>query len=93
MNQEIYPLSDLDSLLPKDNNTEDDLLELPEPFPEEQKTPSNQTSITHELEHLSFTPTDKRTIALNNRPGKGKPNAPSRQLIRIQKKNEETTLE
>ena len=68
MNQENYPLSDLDSLLSKDNITENDLLQLPEPIPDEPKTPSNWTSITHELENLSITPTDKPTIPLNDWP-------------------------
>ena len=58
MNQENYPLSDLDSLLSKNNIIEDDLLQLPELFPEEPETLSNQTSITHELENVSITPTD-----------------------------------
>ena len=93
MNQEIYPLSDLDSLLSKDNITEDDLLHFPEIFPEEPKTPSNQTSITHELENLSITPTDKPTIALNDRPSKRKPTAPSREIFGKHRKNEETTLD
>ena len=39
MNQENHLLSDLDSLLSKDSITEDDLLQLPEIFPEEPKTP------------------------------------------------------
>ena len=64
MNQEVYSFSDLDFLLSKDKITEDDLQQLPELFLEEPKTPSNQTSITHELENLSITPTDKPTIAL-----------------------------
>ena len=92
MNQEKYFFSNLDSLLSKDNITEDDLLQLPELFPEEPKTPSNQTSITHELENLSITPTDKPSIALNDRPRKRKPTAPSKQLFRKQKKSQEATL-
>ena len=68
MDQEDYSFSDLDSLLSKDNITENDLLQLPELFLEEPKIPSNQTSITHELENLSITPTDKPTIAINYRP-------------------------
>ena len=81
MTQEDYPCSDLDSLLSKDTITEDDLILLPELSLEEPKTPSNQTSITHELENLSITPTDKPTIALNNRPRKRKSTIPSRQLF------------
>ena len=65
MSQEDYPFSDLDFLRSKDNMTEDDLLQLPEVPLEETKTPSNYTSITHELENLSLTLTDKPTIALN----------------------------
>ena len=93
MNRENYLLSDLDSLLSKDSITENDLLELPELFHEEPKSPSNQTSITHEPENLSITPTVKTTIALNDRPRKRKPTAPSRQVFRKQKKNEEATLD
>ena len=65
MNQEDYSFSDLDFLVSKDNITQDDLQQLPEKFPEELKTPSDQTSITHELENLSLTPTDEPTVALN----------------------------
>ena len=91
MSQEDYPFSDLDFLLSKDNITEDDLLQLPEvPF-EESKTPSNHTSITHELESLFLSPTDKPTIALNTRPRKRKSTTPSRQLFYKQKKSEEAT--
>ena len=89
MNQEEYSFSDLDFLLSKDNITEDNLQQLPELFPEEPKTPSNQTSITYELENLSITPTDKPTIVLNDRPRKRKSTASSRQLFRKQKKSEE----
>ena len=91
MNQEDYSFSDLDSPLSEDNFTEDDLLQLPELFPEEPNTPSNQISITHELENLSLTPTDKPTSALNIRPRKRKSTTPSRQLFRKQKKSEEAT--
>ena len=91
MNQEDHSFSDLDSLLSKDNMTEYDLLQLSELFPEEPKTPSNQTSITHELGNLSLTPTDKPTIALNVRPRKRKSTTPSRQMFRKQKKNKEAT--
>ena len=93
MSQEKYPFSDLDSLLSKDNITEDDLLQLPETSPEEIKSPSKQTSITHELESISITPTDKPTIALNGSPRKRQPTAPSRQLYRKQRKSEEATLD
>ena len=86
MSQEDYPFSDLDFFLSKDNITEDDLLQLPEVPLEEPKTPSNHTSITHELENLSLTPTDKPTIALNI--GR-KSTTPSRQLFHKQKKSEE----
>ena len=91
MSQEDYPFSDPDFLLSEDNVTEDYLLQLPELLLEEPKTPSNQTSITHELENLSLTPTDKPTIALNVRPRKRKSTTPSRQLFQKQKKNEEAT--
>ena len=62
-----------------------DLLQLPELSPEEPKTPPSQTSLTHELQNLSITPTDKPTIALNDRTRKRKPTAPSRQLFRKRK--------
>ena len=91
MNQEDYPFSDLNFRLSKDNITEDGLLQLLEQFPEEPNTPSNQTSITHELGNLSLTPTDKPTIALKVRPRKRKSTTPSRQLFQKQKKNEEAT--
>ena len=83
--------SDLDFLLSKDSITEDDLLQLPELLPEEPKTPSSQTSITHELETLFITPTDKPTIALNARPRKRRSTTPSLQLFSKQKKSEEAT--
>ena len=91
MTQKNFLFSDLDSLLSKDSITEDDLLQLPEPFPKEPKTPSNQISISHELENLPITPTDKPTITLNDRPRKRKPTAPSRQVFRKQKKSEDAT--
>ena len=91
MSQEDYPFSDLNFLLSKDNITEDDLLQIPEVPLEEPKTPSNYTSITHELDSLSLTPTDKPTIALNIRPRKRKSTTPSRQLFHKQKKSEEAT--
>ena len=91
MNQEDYPFSDLDFLLSKDNIKEDDLLQLPEIPLDEPTTPSNQTSITHELENLTITPTDKPTTAINFRPKKRKPTAPLRQFFHKQKKSEEST--
>ena len=91
MSQEDYPFSDLDFLLSKGNITEDDLLQLPELLPGVPKTSSNQTSIVHELENLSLTPTDKPTIALNVRPRKRKSTTPSRQQFHKQKKSEEAT--
>ena len=91
MSQEDNSFSDLDFLLSKNNITEDDLLQLPELFPEEPKTPSSQTFITHELQNLSITPTDKPTIALNLRPRKRKSTTPSLHLFSKQKKNEEAT--
>ena len=86
MNQENYPLSDLVSLLSKDDITEGDFLHLPELVPEEPKTPSNQTSITHELQNFSLTPTDKPTIALNDRPRKRKPTAPQNSSCKTEAK-------
>ena len=91
MSQEDNSFSDLDFLLSKDSITEDDLLQLPELLPEGPETLSSQTSITHELENLFLTPTDKPTIALNIRPRKRKPTTPSLQLFSKQKKNEEAT--
>ena len=93
MSQEEFSFSDLDFLLSKDNNTEDDLLQLPKLLPEEPKNPSNQTSITHELENLPITPTDKPTIAVSVRLRKQKSTTPSLQLFHKQKKNEEATFE
>ena len=92
MSQEDYAFSDLDFVLSKDNITEDDLLQLPEVPLEEPKTPFNHTSITHELESLSLTPTDKPTIALNIRPRKRKSTTPSRQLFHKQKKSDQATF-
>ena len=91
MSQGDYPFSNLDFLLSKDNITEDDLLQLPEVPLEETKTPSNHTSITHELESLSLTPTDKPTIALNITPRKRKSTTHPRQPFHKQKKSEEAT--
>ena len=92
MSQEDFPFSELDFLLPKDNITQHDFLQLPELRPGEPKTLSSQTSIAHELENLSLTPTDKPTIALNVRPRKRKSPTPSRQLFHTQKKNEGATF-
>ena len=91
MTQEDYPLSDLDFLLSKDTITEDDLIQLPELSPEESETPSDQTSISHELENLSITPTNKPTIPLNYRPRKRKSTIRPRQLFQKQRKSEEAT--
>ena len=89
MTQEDYPLSDLETLLLKDNITEDDILQIPEPFPEEQRNSPNETPLRHELENLSITPTDKPTTPLNDRPRKRKPTIPSRQLFKKQRKSKE----
>ena len=91
MTQEDYPLSDLEPLLLKDNITEDDILQLPELIPEEQRNSPNKTPLTHELENLSTTPTDISTTPLNNRPRKRKPTIPSRQLFKKQRKSEDAT--
>ena len=91
MTQESYPPSDLDSLLSKDNITEDDLLQLPELLLEERRNAPNKTPVNHQAENLSLTPTDKPTIALSDRPKQRKLIIPSRQLIQRQKKNEEAT--
>ena len=91
MNQENYSFYDLVFPLSKNNITEDHLVQLPELPPEEPTTPSNQTSITHEQENLSLTPTDKPTIALNVRPRKRNSTTPSRQQFHKQNKNEEAT--
>ena len=58
MRQEDYLLSDLETLLLRDNITEDDILQLRELFPEEQRNSPNETPLTHEFENLSITPTD-----------------------------------
>ena len=92
MNPEYHSFSDLDFLLSNENITEEDLLELPELPPEEPTTPSNQTSITHELENLSITPTDKPTTAINYRPRKRKPAASLRQFFQKQKRSEAATF-
>ena len=84
MTQEDYPLSDLKTLLLKDNITEDDILQLPELIPEELRN-------SHDFKNLSITPTDKPTTPLNDRPRKRKPTIPSRQLFKKQRKSEEAT--
>ena len=91
MTQEDYPLSDLETLLLKDNITEDDILQLPELFPEEQRNSPEEAPLTHEFENLSITPTDIPTTPLNDRPRKRKPTIPSRQLFKKQRKSEEAT--
>ena len=48
MTQEDYPLSDLETLLLKNNITEDDILQIPELFPGEQRNFPNETPLTHE---------------------------------------------
>ena len=93
MTHEDYPLSDLDSLLSKDNITEHDLLQFPEKFSEDPKNHSSQTSLTHELEDLSITPTDEPTIVLSDKPKKRKPTSPPEQLFRKLKKSEEARLD
>ena len=89
MIQEVYPVSNLDSLLSKDNNTDDDLLQLPELLPEEPKNPPSETPLTDESENLAATPTDKPKIAVNYRAKKQKSTILSRQLLRKQKKSEQ----
>ena len=74
--QEDYPLSNPETLLLKDNITEDDILQIPELFPEEQRNSTNETPLTHEFDNLSITPTDKPTTPLNDRPRKRKPTIP-----------------
>ena len=87
MTQEDYPLSDLEPLLLKDKITEEDILLLPELFPEEQRNSPNKNPLTHEFENLSITHTDKPTIPLNDRPKKRNPTIPSRQLFKKQRKS------
>ena len=89
MTQKDYPLSDLETLLLKDNITEDDILQLPKLFPEERRNSPNETPITHGFENLYITPTDRPTTSLHDRPRKRKPTIPSRQLFKKQRKNEE----
>ena len=92
MTQEDDSLSDLETLLLKDSITEDDIPQLPELFPEEQRNSPNETPLTHEFENLSITPTVKPTTPLNDRPRKRKPTIPSRQLFKKQRKIEEATF-
>ena len=68
MTKEDYPLSDLETLLLRDNITEDDILQIPQLFPGEQRNSSNETPLTHEFENISITPTDKPTTPLKDRP-------------------------
>ena len=91
MTREDYLLSDLDSLLSKDNITENDLLQLPELLLEDQKNSFSETALTHESEILSITPTDEPTIALNCKAKKRKSTIPSTQIFQKQKKSEEAT--
>ena len=91
MTQEDYPLSDPKTLLLQDNITKDDILQIPELFPEEQRNSPNETPLTHEIGNLSITPTDKPTTPLNDRLRKRKPTIPSRQLFKKQRKSEEAT--
>ena len=88
---EVYPLSDLETLLLKDNITQDNILRLPELFLEEQRNSPNETPLRHEFVNLSITPTDKPTTPLNDRPRKRKPTIPSKQLFKKQRKREEAT--
>ena len=91
MTQKDYPLFDLETLLLKDNITEEDILQISELFPEEQRNSPNETPLTHEFENLSITPTDKPTTPLNDRPRKRKTSILSRQLFKKQRKSEEAT--
>ena len=90
--QEDYPLPDLDSLLSKDNITEDDFLQLPELVLEEQRNSPSKTLLNQKPENLAFTPIGKSRIALNDTPKKRKSNILSRQFLQRQKKSEEATL-
>ena len=92
MTQKNYAFSDLDSQLSKDKITEDDLLQFPGITIEEQRNSPRRASLTHELEDLSITPTDKPTIALNDTHRKRKSTIPSKQLFQKQRKSEEATL-
>ena len=92
MSQEDYLLSDLEPLLFKNNITEDNILQLPQLFPQDQRSSSSKTPLNHELENLSITPTDKLTIALNNRPRKRKSTISSSQLFQKQTRSEEATF-
>ena len=81
MTQENYHFSDLDSLLSKDNITGDEILQLQELFHEEPRNSPSKTLLTHEPENQSITPTDKTTIALNDRAKKRKSTIPWRQIF------------
>ena len=78
MAQEDCPLSNLDSLLSKDNITENDILQLPELLLEEPKASPSGTPLAHEPNNLIATPTDQPTNALNYRTKKRKSTIPSR---------------
>ena len=80
------------TLLPKDNITEEDILQLPELLLEEPKSSPSKTALTHEPEYLFITPIDKPKITLNDRAKKRKSTIPSRQLFHKQKKSEEAML-
>ena len=92
MTQDDYSLSNLDSLLSKDQITEDDLLHLPELLLEESKNSLSKTPLIQQSANLPITPADKPTIALNDRPKKRKPTAPLRPLFRRQRKSKEATV-
>ena len=66
MTQEDFSFSDQDSLLPKDNIKEVNLLQLPKLLPEEPRNSPSKTPLTQKAENLSITPTDKPTVALND---------------------------
>ena len=90
MTQEIYLLSDLDSLLSKDNIKEDDLPHFPELSLETvPKNSPDKTPVIHESEKLPITPTHKPTIGLNYKPGKRRSTIFPKQLFQGQKQNEE----
>ena len=67
MTQENHPFSDLDLLLSTDDITENDLLQLPELLLEESENSPIKTHLTKEPTNLCLTPTDKPTVALNDR--------------------------
>ena len=93
MTQENYRLVELDSLLSKDKITQDDPLQLPELFREKPKNTPTKTLLCHEPENLFVAPTEKPTIALNDRAKKRKSIIPSRQPFWRQRKREEATFE